>query len=141
MNLHPKTNRPVQPHATFEVGEVVTENFLGDSTPAVVVHVTAKTVFVRRVNFIAEIEAVGTGHEDTDVVADPEDIEAAVAAGKDGARKYVLRVAAKPTHGSFNDRERFTEDGGTFHRSGWKIPGSTAGSLTKGARTRRDPHV
>lgn len=144
---HAKTGLPIEPHIEFEVGDLVTEHFLSDGTPGVIVHVTPKTVYVANVRWVGnfhENDAPGwNGYGDSGSIAiDPESVEEAVKAGKEGgATKYVLRVASKPSvmGTSFNDREKYGEAG--FHRSGWRLPNSSAGYLSKGARYRRDPHV
>lgn len=142
---HPKTGFPVQPVEAFKVGDLVTERFLGDGEPGVVVHATAKTVYVASVDFVlgnvSENDVPGyNGYGDSaTLTVDPESVERALAKGKDGGRKYVLRVASKPSRpDSINGRETYGEQ---YHRAAWCLPNSTAGSLGKGASYRRDPHV
>ena len=143
---HPKTGYPVQSVPTFAVGDLVTESFLSDAHPGVVVAVTPKTVWVSGVDFVvgnvSENDVPGyNGYGDSATIAvDPESVEQALAVGKDGARKYVLRVSAQPTTSlSINERETYGSD--RVHRAGWRLPNSRAGSLSAGARYRRDPHV
>lgn len=143
LQTHPKTGLPIEEVPTFEVGDLVTETFLSDGHPAVVVAVTAKTVWVSSVRFVGNFSADdspgynGYGDSGT-IVVDPESVEQAKAAGKSRAKKYVLRVSPHPTSGSFAEQEKY---GARFHRAKWAIPNSRAGSLSKGARYRRDPHV
>lgn len=144
---HPKTGLPIQQVPTYEVGDLVTEHFLSDGTPGVVVAVTPKTVWVAGVDFVgnfSENDAPGyNGYGDSGTIAvDPESVEQAKKVGKKGATKYVLRVASQPTRPmsmSINDRETYGEAG--YHRAGWRLPNSRAGSLSSGASYRRDPHV
>lgn len=141
--IHPKTGRPIQPHTTFEVGDLVTEHLLGDGSPAVVVAVTPKTVWVQRVAFIGNFRQDDqpgyNGYGDSGTIAvDPDSIEEALAKGRDGAAKYVLYVHPRPTSGSLADQDIF---GGTYHRSTWRRPGSSYQTLSQGAKYRRDPHV
>lgn len=144
---HPKTGLPVQEAPTFQVGDLVTESFLGDSTPGVVVAVTPKTVYVASVEFalgnVSADDVPGyNGYGDSaTLVVDPESVEQALRRGKSGARKYVLRVSPKPAVAyslSLAEREMFPQG---YHRARWAIPGSQAGGLHMGARYRRDPHV
>jgi hypothetical protein len=143
LQRHPKTGLPVEEVPTFAVGDLVTENFLSDGHPAVVVAVTAKTVWVSSVSFIGNFSATdapgynGYGDSGT-ITVDPESVEQAMARGKSGASKYVLRVSPRPTRGSMREEEQY---GGEFHRARWAVPNSRAGSLSAGARYRRDPHV
>lgn len=143
LTLHPKTGRPVLPHATFEVGDLVTEHILSDDYPGVVTHVTPKTVWVQRVRFIGNFsdgdQPGYSGYGDSgSIVIDPESVDLALSCGKVGAKKYVLYVNPRPTRGSLADEERF---GGTHHRSTWRQPGSNYTGLSHGARFRQDPHV
>lgn len=142
--IHPKTGLPIQEVPTFEVGDLVTESFLGDGHPGVVVAVTAKTVWVGGVSFVGNFSAEDApgynGYGDSGTIAvDPESVQQSIALGKDHATKYVLRVGAQPTtSSSIAEREKYD---GQFHRAGWRLPNSRAGSLSKGASYRRDPHV
>lgn len=141
---HPKTGLPVEPVPAFKVGDLVTEHFLSDGYPGVVVAATAKTVYVAKVSFLGNFSPSDVpGHngygDSGSIVVDPESVEAAIAAGKEQASKYVLRVAPKPTT-SASSRERETYGGG-FHRAGWRKPGNGAGYLSAGASYRQDPHV
>lgn len=147
LQSHPKTGLPVQEVPTFAVGDLVTEHFLSDGHPGVVVAVTPKTVWVAGVQFVGNFSADdapgynGYGDSGT-IVVDPESVEQALARGKSGASKYVLRVSSRPTTGasmSWREREQYGDAG--FHRAKWAIPNSRAGSLSKGAKYRRDPHV
>lgn len=144
---HPKTGLPVQGVPTFEVGDLVTEAFLGDATPGVVVAVTPKTVWVAGVDFVVgnvsanDVPGYNGYGDSATLVVDPESVEQALALGKAGARKYVVRVSSKPAVGysmSMREREEFPEG---FHRARWAIPNSQAGGLRAGASYRRDPHV
>lgn len=142
---HPKTGLPVEAVPTFKVGDLVTEHILSDGHPGVVVDATAKTVWVASVDYqvgnVSEGDVPGwNGYGDSaTLVVDPESIERAVARGREGAAKYVLRVAPKPTTSySINERETY---GGDFHRAGWRRPNSSGFYLSAGARYRRDPHV
>ena len=143
LQTHPKTGLPIEPVPTFEVGDLVTESFLSDGYPGVVVAVTPKTVWVSRVRFIGNFSADdapgynGYGDSGT-ITVDPESVEQAKARGKDSAHKYVLRVSPHPTSGSFAEQEKY---GPRFHRAKWALPNSRAGSLSAGARYRQDPHV
>lgn len=144
--VHPKTGLPVEAYPTFEVGDLVTEAFLSDATPGVVVAVTPKTVWVGSVDYqvgnVSPNDVPGhNGYGDSaTLVVDPESVERSIARGKDAATKYVLRIGPRPTTSfSINEREKYGEAG--FHRSGWSKPNSSAGYLGKGARFRRDPHV
>lgn len=142
---HPKTGLPVEEVPTFKVGDLVTESFLSDGHPAVVVAVTPKTVWVSSVSFVGNFSASDApgynGYGDSGTIAvDPESVEQALAKGKDGATKYVLRVGSRPsTSLSMNEVEKYGSD--RVHRAGWRLPNSRAGSLSPGARYRRDPHV
>lgn len=144
--VHPKTGLPIQEVPTFEVGDLVTESFLSDGYPGVVVAVTAKTVWVGGVTYqvanVSPDDVPGyNGYGDSATLAvDPESVEKSIALGKAHATKYVLRVGSKPTTSfSIAEREKYGEAG--FHRAKWAIPNSAAGSLSKGARFRQDPHV
>ena len=143
--LHPKTGLPIQEVPEFKVGDLVTEGIMSDGYPGVVVHATAKTVYVHSVdwvgNFSADDAPGHNGYGDSGTIAvDPESVERALAKGKEGASKYVLRVAPKPSLSgtSFNEREKYGEAG--FHRASWRRPGGF-GHLSAGARYRQDPHV
>jgi len=144
VTIHPKTGFPVETVPTFEVGDLVTEAFMSDGYPGVVVAATAKTVYVRRVRFIGNFKADdapgynGYGDSGT-ITVDPESVTEAVAAGKDGATKYVLRVNRHTTSGSFADEEKYGSR--QYHRAGFRLPNSSAGSLRKGASYRQDPHI
>jgi hypothetical protein len=142
---HPKTGLPVESVPTFKVGDLVTEHFLSDGHPGVVVAVTPKTVWVAGVDYqvgnVSDNDVPGwNGYGDSaTLVVDPESVERAVARGREGASKYVHRVGARPTtSASIGERETY---GGDFHRASWKRPNSSAGYLSAGARYRRDPHV
>lgn len=141
--IHPDTGLPVQPVHDFKVGDLCTEAFLGDGYPAVVVHRTPKTVYAARVEFIGHFSADDApgwnGYGDSGTITiDPESVERAIAAGKDAATKYVLRVYPADRYGSLNERDTYGE---RFHRAAWRLPNSSAGSLRPGARYRQDPHV
>lgn len=142
---HPKTGLPVQSTPAFKVGDLVTESIRSDSYPGVVVAATAKTVWVASVDYqVGNVSADDVpgwnGYGDSATLAvDPESVERAVAAGKDGAKKYVLRVSPRPTTGSLGEREQYGEAG--FHRAGWQSPNGGYFHLSAGARYRRDPHV
>lgn len=142
---HPKTGLPVQTAPTFEVGDLVTEHILSDGYPAVVVHATAKTVYVRRVDWVGNFrsdDAPGyNGYGDSGTIAvDPESVAEAISRGKGGgANKYVLHVSAHPTTSySMAEQEVYGEAG--FHRARWRMPGGSM-YLTAGAKYRQDPHV
>jgi hypothetical protein len=144
-DVHPVTGLPVQNVAVFSVGDLVTEAFMSDGTPGVVVAIEGKgkTVYVRPVNFIvgnATEQSFANYYDDTTIVVDPASVEAAVALGKgEGARKYVLRINnhARYTNGREQDQYGSRE----MHSAKWAIPGSSAGSIWAGAKFRRDPHV
>lgn len=144
---HPKTGLPIQEVPTFAVGDLVTEAFLSDGYPGVVVAATAKTVWVRPVSFVGNFAATDApgynGYGDTGTIAvDPESVEQALAAGKEGASKYVLRVSLHPVRAtSMSPREEMEYGSAGFHRAKWAIPNSAAGSLRPGASYRQDPHV
>ena len=144
--VHPKTGLPIQPVPAFKVGDLVTESFLSDGYPGVVVAATAKTVYVGSVKFLGNFSADDApgynGYGDSgSIVVDPESVEQAIAKGKDAATKYVLRVAPKPSVSGTSGRERDTYGEAGFHRAGWRLPNSRSGSLSAGARYRQDPHV
>lgn len=142
---HPKTGLPVMEHATFEVGDLVTEHMMSDGYPGVVVHATAKTVYVARVDYqignVSPDDVPGyNGYGDSaTLVVDPESVERALAAGKEQASKYCLRISAQPSTGLSLDEER-QYGSPRAHRASWRRPGGY-GSLSKGAKFRRDPHV
>lgn len=143
LTAHPKTGRPIAEVLTFEVGDLVTEHINSDGYPAVVVATTPKTVWVSKVAFVlAAQDGDRPGHDgygdSATLVIDPESVEVALAAGKDGASKYVLYVSPRPVHGNGHDEDRY---GGTYHPAKFRRPGASYTSLTKGARYRRDPHV
>lgn len=143
---HPDTGLPIEPHAIFEVGDLVTEGIMSDGYPGVVSHVTAKNVWVQPVEFVGNFSADDApgwnGYGDSGTIAiDPEHAASQAAKGKAGARRYFLRVYSRPVTGpslSGRDAERFGEAG--FHRSQWVASGGH-GHLSKGARYRQDPHV
>ena len=142
--VHKTTGLPIQPTATFEVGDLVTEGINSDGYPGVVVHATAKTVYVAHVSFQGSFSPNDlpgyNGYGDSGTIAiDPESVEQAIAAGMDGAvTKYVLYTARKAhPAGSINDREKYGEAG--FHRSRWQRPGGY-GHVSHGASYRQDPH-
>jgi hypothetical protein len=114
----------------------------------VVVAATTKTVWVSKVGFVlgnvsADDQPGYNGYGDSaTIVVDPESVERALAQGKDGASKYVLRVSPKPTASysmSLREQEQYGDQG--FHRAKWAVPNSRAGSLSAGAKYRQDPHV
>lgn len=141
---HPKTGLPVESVPAFQVGDLVTEHFMSDGYPAVVVAATPKTLWVRRVEFVGNFSAADSpgynGYGDSGTIAvDPESVEQAVKAGKEGATKYVLRVGSKPsTSMSLREQEQYGST--SLHRAKWGLPGSHAGSLSAGAKYRQDPH-
>jgi hypothetical protein len=142
---HSKTGLPVQQTPTFEVGDLVSEHILSDCHPGVVVHATAKTVYVAGVDYavgnVSEDDVPGyNGYGDSaTLVVDPESVKRALAKGKDGAAKYVLHVGSKPSSSlSGNEREQYGSN--QIHRASWQRPGGSF-YLTKGASYRRDPHV
>lgn len=143
--VHPKTGHPVQEHPTFEKGDLVTEYFLGDGYPAVVVHATPKTVYVHKVAFQGNFQSHDlpgyNGYGDSGTIAvDPESVEKALAAGKEGATKYVLRVSSRASNSlSIAEREKYGSE--YLHRASWRLANSTTGVLRPGASYRRDPHV
>lgn len=144
---HPATGLPVQRVATFAVGDMVTMAILSDGYPGVVVAIEGKgkTVYVQPVNFVVG-NATENSHanylDDTTLVIDPESVEDAMARGKDGARKYVLRVYSHADTGaSFVEKEKVGADARGLHRARWAVPGGQGGSLQAGARYRQDPHV
>jgi hypothetical protein len=144
---HPTTGLPVEPHHAFEVGDLVTEGIMSDGYPGVVSAATAKTVWVQRVKFVGNFNANDApgynGYGDSGTIAvDPEHVKAQVAKGKEGARRYFLRVYSSPVTGpslSNRDAQRFGPAG--FHRSSWRSSGGGHGHLSPGARYRQDPHV
>lgn len=143
--IHPKTGRPVEEVPAFAVGDLVTEHFLSDASPAVVVEVSAsgKTIWVSGVDFVGNFSQSDlpgyNGYGDSGTIAvDPESVEQALAAGKAGARKYVLRISPHTRRGSSNEEQQY---GGEFHPAKWAVPNSAYGSLSAGAKYRRDPHV
>lgn len=140
-HFHPTTGLPVRPSPAFKVGDIVTETIGGDSYPAVVVHATPKTTYVRRVYSISTPTPVGTGHESAEVVADPDSVAIQLAAGREGSTKYVLRISKNATTGSINDAKRYGSD--RTHASGWVTPGSDFRGfrLYRGGFTSRNPHV
>jgi hypothetical protein len=143
LTTHPKTGRPIQVLPTFEVGDMVTEHVVSDGYPGVVVAVTAKTVWVRRVDFISSFapdDAPGyNGYGDSGSIAiDPESVEMALAEGKERATKYALYISPRPSTGSFTESDLY---GGTFHRATYRRPGASYTSISKGARYRLDPHL
>lgn len=146
--VHKVTGLPVKPVAVLSVGDLVTEHVMSDGYPGVVVAVTATSVFVRRVRFVlgnVTEQSHANYLDDTTLVVDPESVEEALAAGKDGARKYVLRVPSRavgaPGSGEYpSQRERDEVGADAFHRARWAVPGGYGG-LSVGARYRQDPHV
>lgn len=141
--VHPKTGLPVQQVPSFEVGDLVTEHINSDGYPGVVVAVSpsGKTVWVSGVDFLGNFSANDApgynGYGDSgSIVIDPESVEQAIAAGKDAATKYVVRISPHAHRGSLNDDRQY---GGEFHFAGWHPPGGY-GSLSKGASYRQDPH-
>lgn len=142
---HKKTGLPIQPVPAFKVGDLVTERINSDGSPGVVVHATAKTVYVRPVEFVGSFKADDTpgynGYGDSGtIVVDDESVKEAIAKGKEGAAKYVLHVNSRPsTGGSVSGRER-EQYGEAFHRAGWQRPGGHF-RLSSGASYRRDPHL
>lgn len=150
--VHPTTGLPVEPVAEFEVGDLVTEAFLSDGRPGVVVAIEGKgkTVYVRPVRFVlgnVTAQSHADYYDDATLVVDPESVEQALALGKTpaedgragGPRKYVLRVA--PSAYRADSIHKAETIGPEYHRAKWAIPGSRAGSIQPGARYRRDPHV
>lgn len=160
---HPKTGLPIQRVATFAVGDLVTESIGSDAYPGVVVAVEGKgkTVYVRPVRFVlgnvsgSDVPGLNGYGDSATLVVDPESVEQAIAEGKGaqganlwsderGARKYVLRVSARPTGretGDYPSHRQCEEVGSTtFHRARWAIPGQSYGSLSAGAHYRQDPH-
>lgn len=143
LTTHPQTGRPIAEVPTFEVGDLVTERVNSDGYPAVVVAATAKTVWVSSVDYVVNAQdGDRPGHDgygdSATLVIDPDSVEEALAAGKEGASKYVLWVSPRPSDGSFNDEEKY---GGSHHRAKYRRPGSPYTVLTRGARYRRDPHL
>lgn len=138
---HPKTDRPIQPTPNFQVGDAVTISIRGDSYPALVVDASksGKTVWARPVEGIRANDAtVDTGWESSEVILDPEEIELALAVGRDGAEKFVHYVSPRAHRGNGHDDDRY---GGTFHAAGYRSPNGGYFRLSAGARTKRDPHV
>lgn len=139
---HAKTGLPVQEVPTFAVGDLVSENIGSDSYPAVVVAVTPKTVWVRHVAYVVNAQANdvpgynGYGDSAT-LVIDPEDVDQAVAQGKTGASKYILRVAGQASYASGREQDQYGQP--RIHRARWARPGGY-GSVTPGASYRQDPH-
>lgn len=141
--VHAKTGLPIARATEFRIGDLVTEHSGSDGYPAVVVGIGrgGKDVYVRWVNFVLG-NVTESSHvnylDDTTLVIDPASVEAALAAGIEGAHKYVLKVSPQADRGaSYNEKQRVGHD--VFHRAAWRTLGGYGG-LSQGARYRRDPH-
>lgn len=144
--VHKKTGLPIQSKPSYKVGDLVTEHIASDAYPGVVVHATAKTVYVAHVDYKVvdvkpnDIPGYNGYGDSAGIEVDEESVKAAIAKGKDGGAKYVLHVNSRPsTGGSVSSREE-AQYGPSFHRASWRRPGGSF-SLSSGASYRRDPHV
>lgn len=129
---------------TPKVGEPATYSILGDAYPAVVVDVTksGKTVWVRLVSAIhvRDDVAVGYGWEGTETILDPQDVDDAIRAGRDGARKAMRRTITSEIRNGLEEDQHGLPVGTKVEREVWSMP--QGGHVRFGsAISKQDPHV
>lgn len=158
-SVHKTTGLPVQPAATYAVGDLVTEHSMSDGYPGVVVAVSANAVWVRGVRYVLgnvdpqDVPGYNGYGDSATLVIDPESVEEALALGTTpteigragGATKYMLKVGSKPVgtrESGYYPSQREQDEVGApvFHKTRWSRAGGYGG-LSQGAKFRRDPHV